>query len=945
MNKTKKKKKKSRFIGLNIVMIIIFSSILAKLTYIQGFKASDFRDQANTKFIKDIPESAPRGNIYDRNGLALATNQQSYSITFTETDESKKNFVTTIEKVFAMLKENGETIQDDFALKVSEDNVYSFDFNSQDPNTVKARQLLFLKDRGFDDTIIKNDDSLKNKKKAELSDDEKAKINTKLLALTPKEVFDKLWSNYTQFYTKSTKKVIADPAMVAKLAAYTPQEKRQFMVVKDAIYMQSFSGYKPIVIAANIKRETALVFSQKLNELPGIDTPLQPIRVYPNKDLASSVLGYVSKINPEQKDNAEAQGYDISTDYVGKTGIERAFEDILKGSKGDKIVEVNSQGRVTKEKASKDPYPGDNIQLTIDSKVQLAAEKALEKVMKDLQQNSSRNDVVTKNATRGCAIAVDCNTGKILALANRPGFDPNLFSVPGMLTTDLANQYFNINIEKVGKQYINDKNIMSNNPGKTLDEVFNMLFPVDTSIKDNTTIRKDEFDVLPKPFYNYATLALLPPGSTFKPITALAGLDTGAITPNYSINDRGVFDIGYDGNPIPFANGYPGGVNLYRAIEVSSNPFFMTVAHLLIDDFRSKSFDINKYDIIAKYAWKFGLGAPQDSKEKLSTGIEFPDEENFGQVYNVASAANISTKLDLITVVNMLKNGVVPSPKDGQYPAFDISSSESDTKEIADLKTKIKDAIKNKLQTGNKDQSDLETLIKEFVTTNPKYKDLNYTAKNISDIGKIIIEYTYYTGYQGRQRPGNVYNAAIGQGFSQFTPLQMASYISTLANGGTRYKLHFVDKITDPDGKLISETKPEVLGTVGIDPTYINEVKQGMYEVVNGGEGTARSAFAGFPIPSAGKTGSATFKQTDAKTQFGQQSVGRTSFALYTGFAPYDNPQIAVCVVIFDGGHGSFAAPVARAMYEAYFKDELKSKYNYDVPDVESLNTNTSGGD
>ncbi len=935
------KRKKSRFFGLNIVIIIIFGSIIAKLIYIQGFKSSDFREQANTKSIKDITEAAPRGNIYDRNGVALATSQQSYSLTFTETDESKKDFITTIEKILQMLKENGEVLQDDMALKVSADGVYSFDFNSQDTNTVKTRQLLFLKDRGFDDWIMSNDNSLKNKKKEELTDDEKAKIDAKLLELTPEQVFNKLWDNYTQYYTKSSKNSPADPAVVLKLAKYTPQEKRQFMIVKDAIWIQSFSGYKPITIAANIKKETAFILSQKLNELPGVDITLQPIRVYPNKDLASSVLGYVSKINPEQKDNAEAQGYDISTDYVGQTGIERAFENILKGSKGEKFVEVNSQGRVTKEKVSKDPYPGNNIQLTIDSNVQLAAEKSLEKVMQNLQNNPNNGDVNTKNATRACAIAVDCKTGKILALANRPGFDPNLFSVPGALTTDLANQYFNIDLEKVGKQYIQDKNIMSNNPGKTLDEVFNTLFPIDKTIKDNTIVRRDYYDVLPKPFYNYATLSLVPPGSTFKPITALAGLDTGVITPSFTINDHGVFDIGYDGNIIKFGSSYPGGVNLYRALEVSSNPFFMTVGHLLIDNFKNVSnFDINKYDTIAKYAWKFGLGAPQNSKEKLSTGIEFPDEENYGQVYNVASATKLNSDLYIINILNLVKNSQNANGNidKNSYPSLDLSSSDSDSKEVSVIKTQIKDDIRERIKSGNRNAKSLTDLITKLVSIDPKYQNVQFSKENIKEIGTVITEYTYYTAYNGLRTPFYVYNAAIGQGISQFTPLQMASYISTLANGGTRYALHFVDKITDPDGKVIKETKPEVLGTAGINQTYINDVKNGMHLVVNGAEGTANAAFKGFPIDSAGKTGSSTFDSN-------QNLRGRTSFGLYIGYAPYDDPQIAVCVVVFDGGHGGFVAPVARAMYEAYFKDELKSKYNYDVPELGNINFGASRGD
>lgn len=106
---------------------------------------------------------------------------------------------------------------------------------------------------------------------------------------------------------------------------------------------------------------------------------------------------------------------------------------------------------------------------------------------------------------------------------------------------------------------------------------------------------------------------------------------------------------------------------------------------------------------------------------------------------------------------------------------------------------------------------------------------------------------------------------------------------------------------------------------ISLKPETLKTVKDGMLRVTSGEDGTAAGVFDGLPITTAGKTGSATFSEQ-------QNSYGRTSYGVYLGFAPYDKPEIAVCVVVFNGGHGGYVAPVARAIYEAYFKDAILQK-------------------
>ncbi|BCV25781.1 penicillin-binding protein 2 [Gelria sp. Kuro-4] len=156
-------------------------------------------------------------------------------------------------------------------------------------------------------------------------------------------------------------------------------------------------------------------------------------------------------------------------------------------------------------------------------------------------------------------------------------------------------------------------------------------------------------------------------------------------------------------------------------------------------------------------------------------------------------------------------------------------------------------------------------------------------------------------------QPGETLSAAIGQGFSSFTPLQMANYIATLANGGTRYRPYLVSQVIGPDGKVKETYGPEVMAKMDLKPSTLAAIKEGMHLVAQGPEGTAAAYFRNFPIPVAGKTGTA-------------QNPHGADHGWFVGFAPYDKPEIAVAVLVEQGGHGgSAAAPVARRIFETYF--------------------------
>lgn len=156
--------------------------------------------------------------------------------------------------------------------------------------------------------------------------------------------------------------------------------------------------------------------------------------------------------------------------------------------------------------------------------------------------------------------------------------------------------------------------------------------------------------------------------------------------------------------------------------------------------------------------------------------------------------------------------------------------------------------------------------------------------------------------------PGDTLQAAIGQSDTLVTPVQLASYVSTIANGGTRYKLHLIKSVEDKSGKTIMETKPEVSEKITLSEDSYSAITKGMRLVVT--EGTGKAAFSGCSVDVAAKSGSA--------------QTGRYTNGIYVAYAPYDNPKIAVAVVIEKSGGGSDAAPVARKVIEKYFANETE---------------------
>ena len=516
------------------------------------------------------------------------------------------------------------------------------------------------------------------------------------------------------------------------------QNVRKIMNFRYIIAKEGYSSTKTVDLAIDISQNSVAVFNERNDDFPGISIQTQALRNYLSGSLASHILGYVGKIDGDEL--RENEGYSLN-DRIGKTGIEYIFEPYLKGKDGIKQIDMAVDGTVTGEYVVEEAIAGNSVILTIDGNLQKVTENALKNNIEKIRNGGYGT---AYPAEAGAVVVMNVKTGEILAMASYPDFEPQLF-VDG-----ITNEKYN--------EYISEE---ANSP-----------------------------------FLNRTISSVYAPGSTFKMVTALAALETGAVTTTEKINDIGIYRYTSDYQPKcwiykSYGRGH-GYLNVTDAIKHSCNYFFYELGNRI------------GIDTLARYSKALGLGD--------KTGVEL-----LGEV-----AGTISSK----------------------------------------------ETSKQKGQT--------------------------------------------FTG-------GNTLQAAIGQHDNSFTPIEMAKYISVIANGGNNIDVTILKGIMDVNGNTISkqELNAFIENRLGItkqtpieldfNKDNLNAILEGMRGVTSESGGTAYSYFKDFNIEVGGKTGSA------------QTGIENKTNAWFVGFAPFDNPEIAVVVLVENGGSGGYTAEVARDIIAEYF--------------------------
>lgn len=517
------------------------------------------------------------------------------------------------------------------------------------------------------------------------------------------------------------------------LKQYSLEEARKIIAVRYGIDVNGYSSMRGYEISPEVCEKSVAQIEEMNHSFPGINIEYRPIRKYYYSSLASHVLGYVGKIGNEEY--TQNEGYELD-DYIGKTGIEYVCEKFLKGKDGLKQTDMSIDGTTTGEYITEEAISGSNVMLTIDAKVQQVAEKALKE---NIEKINNGDYGEKREVYAGSVVVLNVKTGEVISMVSYPDFEPQLF-VDG-ISTEKWNEY---------------------------------------TVKGRSAL------------INRTMQSAYAPGSIFKMVPAIAGLETGKITKDEQIECAGIYPGGYKPKCwyyTTYGRGH-GYLTVSQAIQKSCNCYFYEVGTRI------------GIDNIEKYATYFGLGQ--------KTNIELP-----GEISGTLAGKKLYEKLD---------------------------------------------------------------------------------------------EAWYY---------GNTLSAVIGQAENNFTPIQMARYIAMLTNGGKKLDLTIIKDIINNQGESIKteEIKDYINKRLGIEKTSeenlniqkenLKTVLEGMQSVTEEG-GTAYSVFKDFPIQVGGKTGSA--EAGNDKTN-----------AWFVGFAPYENPEIAVVVLVENGAHGYYSAEVTKEIMEAYF--------------------------
>ncbi len=910
------KKLEDRYNVVFLIFAIIIVAIVLRLAALMIVEGQNYREQAENRIFKNIPLSAPRGEIRDRYGRLLAGSRPSFTVQIMRNEIDSKKINTVALKLINILENNGDKYADEFPIVLT-GSEYAFTYDIDLANWKETYGLTGVEDgrKAFEILKERYDINIEDPVEAQL---ELLKVPGLTVPISIKE--DTRW-RYTDILKKEDwlksygfkeydvgaievfNKIRKDYEIPDD---YSFEDARKVMVVRQKIKSSGYLQYNPVKIAQDISPRSVAGIEENALDLPGVSVVVEPIRYYPEGELAAHLLGNLGKIAQQHEiDKYIKELKYLPSDIIGKTGLEHKFEEVLKGTDGYQKVIADSRGRLVEILERKEPIPGGTLYLTIDANLQKKTEEVLKDVLEAIQTGGTyetrwgENSFlgaggIKANAKSGAVAVMDVKNGNVLASVSYPAYDPNLFAT-GISSSD-----------------------------------WQSLMP------------ENERDMLsPRPLMNMALSTAVQPGSTFKMLVAVTALEQG-LDPNYKILDKGFIRVGGHSfgnwlwNQSRRTMGYQ---NLVEAIRDSNNYYFYSIANGY-DYGAGRTLPINMTpEILTDYAKKFGLN------DRTGIEIDIPREKSGGVP---------SLERKLATVKAMLNN----------HLNRQMSVEDLDPEKIKPSTENLKNII-DKIVSWTEENPPRATIEKRMIELGIK--------KERAGIYTDVAKYDYFN--QAKWSVADTMNFSIGQGEHAYTPIQMANFIAILANGGYKYNASVVNKFKSVENGQIKEYPTELIEKIELkNYDNLDYIRVGMHQVAT--IGSTRTTFNKLPVNVAVKTGTAqksgkippvdeikylkehlskfgvSLKQVEEKMlqlknenknsakymddvfvmreaikqinpgikdkDIDQFKSDYDSFTWFVGFAPYEDPQIAIAILIPQGGSGGYGAPIFREIVAEY---------------------------
>ncbi|MCR4707002.1 MAG: hypothetical protein K5746_03535 [Clostridiales bacterium] len=639
----------------------------------------------------------------------------------------------------------------------------------------------------------------------------------------------------------------------------TEEQKIKVLAVWETMQNNAFLS-QPITVAANVSWETVIEIEAKALTLEGVSVAVSTQRVYPNNTLASHVIGYIGRIQNYDTFYAQYQDKGYTlSDLIGLDGVEKTMEDWL--------TPCTTQ-RVGKRVVEIDRYGAisrtlSTSEATDGNSIKLTIDSNLQRVVESaLQENVN----YIRDAQEDL-------------LASDRWLDTNKNVLQGT-TRDFDSQP--IELAEKGAVVVIDME------GRVLALASYPPYDPNAFIIGGESASSILLDSR-NPLVNYAIGSRDTPGSIFKLVTATAGLLTGQLSLTETISDLGYFDL-YDKSAPPrcWVNqrqlSRHADQTVVEGLTHSCNYFFYTVGSRLYE---------NTDDQLYKTAALYGL--------TTRTGIDLPGElqgyvgsqTSLYDKNKAISAAEQATWRPFIVFNNIKKNLVKVGEDYGM--TFDEAKMNKCVKRLMDMAVDY-------------NQSDwlpeIRTILMEELDMP---RELVYL--------QIVAGDTYIMLNEIKWGGSEAIMCAVGQSITTVTPVALARYVAAVANGGKVYDLRLIDSIISPEGEIISQTQPILASQIegeGLDE-YLSKIREGMYGVTEA-EGTATRFFAGTGIG----------EQIGAKTGTAEKTdIDLENNAWMVAFAPYENPEIALCVYIPHGYSGAYCSITVREICKYYLDHRL----------------------
>ena len=903
----------TRVIYLIVIFCVLFSILVARLFDLQIVHGDDYKDNFELKSKKERTINSTRGKIYDCNGVLLAYNELAYSVTIEDVLDSGKTknekLNKTIYKAINIIEGNGDKISTDFAIKLDEKNKFVFTLSGTRLDRFKAdiygRKYIYEMDYSESSS-------------------------------TPDEIMGYL---------------AGEDRFDIQIENLSKDKLLQIVAIRYAMSLNAYQKYIATTIADDVSLETVAVIYENSDILPGVNIEENTKRVYPNGIYTSQIVGYTGKINAEELAELQDDEQYSLNDIIGKTGIEKSMDAVLRGLKGHETIYVNTTGKVISIDDHVEPTAGNDIYLSIDSKWQEAMYDLLEQTLAGilLKKIYNAKEYIPRENSTSQDIMIPIYD-VYYALINNSVLDITHFSDPE--ASPAEQEVYNAFLKKKDDvlERLTNELMEKHTPYNKLSTEYKVYenrvedillskgILVDSKIdKEDETYKawyKDETISL----YDYLNYAI---SQSWINIDALE-LDT-----DYSESGE-IFDAMVRIVTDVLQTDILFEKQMFKYIVKNDNVKPRVICQCLLDqnvvvlsDEERASWDAGKisaYDFMIRRIENLEITPAQLALEPYAASMVITDV-NTGKVKALVSYPSYDN--------NYIANGadsayLAKITNDLSMPLFNYATQQrtapgSTYKMVSSTAGLVEGVIS--LNT-------LITCTGSFTVATDTHKCWvwpgSHGALNVTGaINKSCNSFFYNVGYRLSLDENGIYNSelgvnklnkyadwyglcdksgveieeyspnpttkfsvpsAIGQGTNSFTTVGLARYVTALANRGTVYNLTLLDQITDSDANVLVECKAEVKNEIEMKDSYWDAIQEGMRRVV-----ADTAYFKELPFEAAGKTGTA------------QQSTSHPDHALFISYAPYNDPQYSIAIRIANGYTSSYPSHVAKDAYKYIF--------------------------